>query len=333
MIRILLPPWFNDPTVPTVRTFYVNLLSGLETFKVAYELLPDFAGVKIIQPSRIGKFVEKYRPPHLYHEYETGSSYQYCIKYHSREANDQTINVKISYLPEYFYFDRTGFSGWAEIANTRMPFERLDPAIVEQEFTHIAHTYISHNISKYPQADRIDTTALPEPYVFLATQVEDDIVAELADVKTFDLIRACIKYVPASGLNLVIKRHPKCQSERIGKLLEENARTEGVHLVNYSIHDILPQAAAVIVVNSGVGFEALLHQKPVVAFGHSDYHWVTTRLHQAEELQKLPEIIAAFDEPQRQAIRQFVVYYLQRYLVEAGNMESLKRALKRFQIL
>jgi capsule polysaccharide modification protein KpsS len=53
-----------------------------------------------------------------------------------------------------------------------------------------------------------------------------------------------------------------------------------------SIHQLIPTARAVVVVNSGTGLESLLHQRPVVTFGRADYDAVTNRV-EGDNLEKL----------------------------------------------
>jgi hypothetical protein len=55
-------------------------------------------------------------------------------------------------------------------------------------------------------------------------------------------------------------------------LVDIIATTKKAHYVtDVSIHDLIPAAAAVYVLNSGVGQEAMLHEAPVVAFARSEY--------------------------------------------------------------
>src|SRR5690606_11694616 len=49
-----------------------------------------------------------------------------------------------------------------------------------------------------------------------------------------------------------------------------------VLLSNASIHSLIERAEAVYKVNSGVGLEALLHEKPVVVTGKCDYMYAAT---------------------------------------------------------
>ena len=44
-----------------------------------------------------------------------------------------------------------------------------------------------------------------------------------------------------------------------------------------SVHDAIKGAKAIYTVNSGVGMEAILHEKPVVVFGQAEYDCVTER--------------------------------------------------------
>ena len=73
------------------------------------------------------------------------------------------------------------------------------------------------------------------------------------------------------GLGVVVKRHPMCKSPQVGEYLRANAAARRIVVATGSIHNIIEKAQAVCVVNSGVGAEALLHEKPVYVFGRSDY--------------------------------------------------------------
>ena len=42
-----------------------------------------------------------------------------------------------------------------------------------------------------------------------------------------------------------------------------------------SIHDLINHAKAVYTINSGVGFEAMFYNKPIVTFGRIEYDAVT----------------------------------------------------------
>ncbi|RJQ51596.1 MAG: glycosyltransferase [Nitrospiraceae bacterium] len=314
-IEVELSAGFNNDNVPSIRLFYLQLFNYLESSKLNYHVYPSYSSVdKIIIPRKQEK-------------------YTHILKYHSRETDSSIINIKISYLPDFFYFDKTGYSGWAEIANRHFPFEELPSNYVNDEFANLATTYVKNNISKYFQEKRENNLRLPDKFIFLATQIEDDTVAELSYIKIYDLIRNCSEIIPRLGYDLVIKRHPYCKSEMISDLLNEAGKNRHIHIVNYSIHDLIERSAAVIVVNSGVGMEALLHLKPVITCGHSDYHWVTHVMKNPEELFRLPTVINTFCEHDREKIRKFVVYFFKKYLIELNNIHSFENAFRRVGII
>ena len=50
-----------------------------------------------------------------------------------------------------------------------------------------------------------------------------------------------------------------------------------VHVLHENIHDMINKSCGVILINSGVGFEALIHGKTVLTLGNCDYNISTLR--------------------------------------------------------
>lgn len=75
----------------------------------------------------------------------------------------------------------------------------------------------------------------------------------------------------AKGFSVVIKRHPLCTTPGVSRLLSKLVGEGRATQVCSSVHAIIPEALAVCVVNSGVGAEALLHEKPADVVGRADY--------------------------------------------------------------
>ena len=48
------------------------------------------------------------------------------IYWHSCHNGNNVWNVKIAYTPHYFYFDKYGFSGWSEIAQSDYNIPEVD---------------------------------------------------------------------------------------------------------------------------------------------------------------------------------------------------------------
>jgi hypothetical protein len=80
------------------------------------------------------------------------------------------------------------------------------------------------------------------------------------------------------GIPIIYKPHPKeasCHNELLNEFLAgptfKNVKVAG----EISIHDLLPKCLGVVTINSGAGFEALMHLKPVVTMGAVDYSGAT----------------------------------------------------------
>jgi hypothetical protein len=81
-----------------------------------------------------------------------------------------------------------------------------------------------------------------------------------------------------------------------------------VHGVDGNIHDLVSRSSAVFTINSGVGFESLFHDKPVITFGDSDYARVTYRA-TAERLDDARRYAIEYTDAQRDRARQFLYHY------------------------
>lgn len=48
-----------------------------------------------------------------------------------------------------------------------------------------------------------------------------------------------------------------------------------IYLGRSNVHAFIKKARCVILANSGAGFEAMMHHKPIISWGFPEYHWVT----------------------------------------------------------
>ncbi|PRA48163.1 hypothetical protein CQ062_22430 [Ochrobactrum sp. MYb68] len=195
------------------------------------------------------------------------------FSYHTLANNEFGLHFKEVDRPGSFSFDRRGYSGWAKIAESRIAdlgLEKIDAKIAEEFFTSDAKKIISRGASKYKQSSDIDE-GLPETYIFIGLQVVGDAVQSLAFMSATAMIEEVL--VTANRLNLpvVIKRHPYCKSAFLANYLEEGRRTGRFSIASGNIHKLISRSVAVCVVNSAVGSEALLHNKPVYVFGKCEY--------------------------------------------------------------
>lgn len=196
------------------------------------------------------------------------------FSYHTISHDKLGLHFKETDRPSLFSFDSRGYAGWSDFSDFSL--EQLRAADVDQQeaaayFEDDKQRVIGGNLSKYRQADVSEKDKLPENHIFVALQLIGDAVSQLAYLSLFEMVEEVVRTAEAKGLSVVIKRHPLCTTPEVSRFLSKVAAEGRVTQVYSSIHAIIPKALAVCVVNSGVGAEALLHEKPVYVFGRSDY--------------------------------------------------------------
>ncbi|TNM66164.1 capsular polysaccharide export protein, LipB/KpsS family [Aliirhizobium smilacinae] len=192
------------------------------------------------------------------------------FSYHTVSDDAKGLHFKETDRPSLFSFDNHGYAGWSDFGSR--PYSDLSVFDVDQLeadrfFKNDQQRIFSNRLSKYAQEDVAET--LPSAFIFVALQVIGDAVQSLAYSTPFAMLDEVIKTAKREGLSVVVKRHPACRSSQISRYLSDHQ--EDLIVSNGNIHDIIPAAKAVCIVNSGVGAEALLYEKPVYIFGRSDY--------------------------------------------------------------
>jgi len=195
------------------------------------------------------------------------------------------IHFKESALKGFYSLDKCGFSGWA-----CPDFTGEAPlAEVNLFFSVLRQHFIKGRQSKYGQADFTQTDEWGK-FIFVPLQVPDDVVAQLCYIDIFEALHELLsnnKYLEACGIEtIVIKVHPKDTSDYTKNRilnLQNKFRTRLI-VTDGAIHDLLASAKLVMTVNSGVGTEALMHLKPVIALGASDYGAIAVNVLSIDDL-------------------------------------------------
>lgn len=246
------------------------------------------------------------------------------------EGDTRTILHKRSHIPDTWLISRSGHSGLSALHQlTRDDILRLETALRDREafFRALHEKYIDANLSTKLKPE-LNHVGLPDEYVFLATQAPADTVqASYAWINRLDMISESVRWAKKTGKPLVIKRHPVCRDIRITRLLDRELPAN-VHVVNGPIQDLIKQARAVIVGNSSVGFEALMHGKIVIATAPSDYQLATRT---ARSVDALHETLDAMDSLSDDSdfVKSFVHVYLKKLVIDPNNEKAVKVALSR----
>lgn len=236
------------------------------------------------------------------------------IGWHNHGTTPHTWFIHPGYVTDYFYFDRTGYSGWSEL--TEHYEYDVDVEDVRDEVQEFITHYITNNISRVtPQQNK---TLPDEPYVLVLEQRPDDAVADLAYV---DLLTDKVKKAfEGTKYGVCVKPHPlnmeyNYQNQEYNWTINEEM----------GLHELIANATAVYTINSGTGFEALLHGKKVFTAGQCDYHWMTDVLKTDEDVIRSVERV---EEPVDQdEITKFIHYCLNKYWMNIHDDSTVERKI------
>ncbi|WP_179405213.1 capsular biosynthesis protein [Burkholderia guangdongensis] len=115
-------------------------------------------------------------------------------------------------------------------------------------------------------------TLMRRRYVFLPLQVAGDTQLRLhSDVDNLQAIEQAVRIAQAAGADLIVKLHPaEYDAAELARVLASQRRHRFA-LATTPTLELIRHAAAVVTINSTVGLEAMLHGKPVAAFGRCFY--------------------------------------------------------------
>ena len=198
---------------------------------------------------------------------------------------------------EVYYYMQTAFpwmfsvdsKGWGA-GSSKYPFNNnASDTLDGVKIFRMLQNRMNDNQSKFDQPvyQSREKINLPDYYAFFPCQIpHDETIKFHSDVTVEEALeRTCIA-TQELEMNLVVKGHPVNPGSM--QSLKEIAK-KYLHVVWYddvSIHQLIQTARCTVTVNSGVGFESLLHQVPVVTFGRSEYDCVTYKVDKDTDLGK-----------------------------------------------
>ena len=198
---------------------------------------------------------------------------------------------------EVYYYMQTAFpwmfsvdrKGWGA-GSSKYPFDNVSDTLGGDKIFRMLQNRMNDNHSKFdqPAYQSPEKLNLPDYYAFFPCQIPHDETIKFHSNVTVEeaLERTCIA-TQEIGMNLVVKGHPVNPGSM--QSLKEIAK-KYAHVIwydNVSIHQLIETARCTVTVNSGVGFESLLHKVPVVTFGRSEYDCVTYKVNRDTDLGQL----------------------------------------------
>ncbi len=183
-----------------------------------------------------------------------------------------------------------------------------------------------------------DAAALPEKFVLLPFQVRSDSQLVLHSPLYGNDLEAVVRELDAAleridpQLQLVAKFHPYEHPQVQRAYRDLPRRYPRVRFVSrVPMTQLLERARAVVTINSTVGFEALLYDKPVLALGHNFYTvpGIVECLANREGLEPAVRSTLA-GSPDTARRRAFLRFVRARFLAAGGYHDFSERSLQAF---
>ena len=252
------------------------------------------------------------------------------LSYHSSspKKHPNVWHVHTSGSVGYFSVDPLGYSSFSDVAKSSHYFEdsqKVDLNVATEWFEFYSKKYIEEDMSRLYQSN-YSSLDLNEPYVFIAGQLSyDSVIKQHSNVNGQQYYNKIAETFGDKGYKVVFKHHPATYIS--GKSNQFYVpKHPSVIETKASIHSAIKNAAAVFVMNSGVGLEALLHKKHVFTGGNCDYKWVTNQIKNLNEIENCFDIIKKPVDTER--IIKYIYYLHNHVYVDCYDIDSIKRKIQ-----
>jgi hypothetical protein len=187
-------------------------------------------------------------------------------------------------FPWRFYVDSMGWAGGASIYPA---YDFINRSPKNDHYYDDLRKYALENGSKFKQPS-FRNFNMPEDFVFFPCQIpHDETIKYHSSVTVETALEATLSVCKEMNKPVLVKGHPVNPGSMapLRKICTKYANA--IWLEDVSIHEIIPKARVIVVVNSGTGMESLLHSKPVITFGRCEYDVVTMNAGGMEELKTM----------------------------------------------
>jgi hypothetical protein len=247
-----------------------------------------------------------------------------------REVPTADIFYKEMHMRGLFTIDAEGWGADHSAMREPPDLDGCDAAEAERFVGAIREQFVSSGNSKHRQPERSPIPAEHQPYLLVPLQLPtDDTIMYHSPLSVVEFVHVVSDWAERAGQKVVFKLHPGAEHPEVAAAVEAHgAASPFVSCLNANIHSLILGAEGVVVINSGVGFESLIHGKPVVTFGNCDYKSVTFPA-RPDNLDEAREYVARYTPVQRLRGIKFIYHYYTRhaYDVYADDGGEVRRRL------
>lgn len=230
--------------------------------------------------------------------------------------------------------DTLGYGPYSSITYEKPDFENVQ---VGDFFETKVRKWIDSKITKWGNTRFKEEEIKEKDYWLVVGQCAGDSVVTRHDfggyvIKLTQVIKELLR---VDDRLIIVKLHPHMDgkdatdtvySDNIKKQIEKISPRIKVYSNKSNIHNFIKNARAVILANSGAGFETMMHHKPIIAWGFPEYHWVTYDLRHLADLKRAIKL----DWFDREKQDKFLYWYTQNYCFY--DQESCNRRVRELLI-
>ena len=163
--------------------------------------------------------------------------------------------------------------------------------------------------SKCPQPQ--ETGETPAKFILVPVQIPRDYtIIHHSPVTVKYFMESIQAWAVETQNHVVFKMHPhNTRDYDLHKVVDDaSANSHYVHKAEGNIHELIKRSAGLFVINSGTGYEALIHGRPVCTFGDCDYR-VATFNADLRRLDEARNFLFSYKEEWRQLAYKFCYWY------------------------
>ena len=194
--------------------------------------------------------------------------------------------------PNHMTLDELGYGSYSSVTYKRPDLESIPEEKVKDFLSSTVSKWIDENVCKWGDnffENGVARLKEDDFYLIIGQRGDDEVVCRQDFGNYYEKTAYIIEELnELTDRPIVVKLHPFTNGEhedgfnRIDlkkKLTEEytsiNPDKVKVYSNFSSIHEFLLRARCVFVGNSGSGYEAMMHPKPIISFCYPEYHWAT----------------------------------------------------------
>lgn len=249
--------------------------------------------------------------------------------HHSKQTDAESdIFYKQMHLSHLFTIDTNGWGPQHSAMQSIPPFHTTDKKKAIQFCKNLSLDFLTKGYSKQKQPPINSLPFTPDNFIFVPLQRPTDVmIKQNSPIEVSDFITLLSTWAEANHRHIVFKLHPgNFLDPEIVKQAHKSCKgRKYVHLLDGNIHELIKKSRGVMCINSGTGFESLIHGKPVVTFGQCDYKWVTFNANETL-LEEANRYIDTYTDINREIAYQLVYYYYHHHAYSIKKEEQSRSA-------